>query len=116
MKKMLGKKNQKGMTLVELLAVIVILGLVAAIGTIAVGNIVDNSKTKADERKAEMIEQAARMFILDDNTPTTDGEVTITELVSNGYYEGDGTRPNGATAYTKVTITTTNGAITYNAE
>ena len=40
-------KNQKGLTLIELLAVIVILAIVAAIAVPAIGGIISNSKDKA---------------------------------------------------------------------
>lgn len=76
------KKKQKGMTLVELLAVIVILGIVAAIGTVAIGNIIENSRTDAIERQEDMIEQAARLYYLD-----TDAAGTAANLAD--YYEGD---------------------------
>ena len=36
--------NQKGLTLIELLAVIVILGIIAAIAIPSIGNIIQNSK------------------------------------------------------------------------
>ncbi|MEK4128313.1 prepilin-type N-terminal cleavage/methylation domain-containing protein [Solibacillus sp. FSL W8-0474] len=39
-------KNEKGLSLVELLAVIVILGIIAAIAIPAIGNIVNNSRDK----------------------------------------------------------------------
>ena len=46
MKKLLQKrlKNEKGLTLVELLAVIVILGVIAAIAVPSIGNIIENSR------------------------------------------------------------------------
>ena len=46
MKKFLQKrlKNEKGLTLVELLAVIVILGIIAAIAIPSIGNIVENTR------------------------------------------------------------------------
>ena len=46
MKKFLQKRlnNEKGLTLVELLAVIVILGIIAAIAIPSIGNIIENSE------------------------------------------------------------------------
>jgi len=81
------KKKQKGMTLVELLAVIVILGIVAAIGTIAIGNIIENSREEAKVRTVEMIEEAAKMYYLDnaDNDSATWG----TNVDISDYYDGD---------------------------
>ncbi|MFK5706486.1 prepilin-type N-terminal cleavage/methylation domain-containing protein [Lysinibacillus boronitolerans] len=40
-------KNEKGLTLVELLAVIAILAIVAAIAIPAISNVIDNSRYKA---------------------------------------------------------------------
>ncbi len=45
MKKQLN--NEKGLTLIELLAVIVILAIIAAIAVPAIGKIINNSKEKA---------------------------------------------------------------------
>ena len=44
-------KNQKGFTLVELLAVIVILGIIAAIAIPSIGGIIDKSKEDAHDCK-----------------------------------------------------------------
>ena len=48
MKKFLQKRlnNEKGLTLVELLAVIVILGIIAAIAIPSIGNIIQNVEKK----------------------------------------------------------------------
>ena len=53
MKKFLQKrlKNEKGLTLVELLAVIVILGIIAAIAVPSIGNIIDNSRDKCGKSR-----------------------------------------------------------------
>ena len=40
-------KNEKGLTLIELLAVIVILAVIAAIAMPAIGNVINNQKDKA---------------------------------------------------------------------
>ncbi|MGM0864299.1 MAG: type IV pilin protein [Bacillota bacterium] len=68
MKKML--KNDRGLTLVELLAVIVILGIIAAIAVPSIGNIIE--KSRADAVKAEGIQvlNAAKLFVSSEGIPT----------------------------------------------
>jgi type IV pilus assembly protein PilA len=59
MKKML--KNERGLTLVELLAVIVILGIIAAIAVPSIGGVINNSKKDAKIAEALQIIDAARL-------------------------------------------------------
>ena len=62
MKKLLKKHlNQKGLTLIELLAVIVILAIVAAIAVPAIGGIISNSRDKAVLANASAIVSGARL-------------------------------------------------------
>ncbi len=64
MKKFLQKKlkNEKGLTLVELLAVIVILGIIAAIAVPSIGNIIQNSREKAVLADATNAIEAANLY------------------------------------------------------
>ncbi|MFW6319928.1 MAG: prepilin-type N-terminal cleavage/methylation domain-containing protein, partial [Bacillota bacterium] len=55
-------KNNKGVTLVELLIVIVILGIIAAVSIPAVGNIVDNAQRDAFGAEANNIRSAATTY------------------------------------------------------
>jgi type IV pilus assembly protein PilA len=59
MKKLL--KNERGLTLVELLAVIVILGIIAAIAVPSIGGVIKNSKEDAIVAEALQIIDAARL-------------------------------------------------------
>ncbi|MBP3038110.1 type II secretion system protein [Bacillaceae bacterium Marseille-Q3522] len=54
-------KNERGLTLVELLAVIVILGIVAAIAVPSIGGIIDKSRDDATVAEALQIINAAKM-------------------------------------------------------
>ncbi len=56
-------KNQKGLTLIELLAVIVILGIIAAIAIPSIGNIIDNSKNDAHKADAIQMINAAKLYV-----------------------------------------------------
>jgi type IV pilus assembly protein PilA len=60
-------KEQKGFTLVELLAVIVILGIIAAIAIPAIGNVINNSKEKAQIQEGVQIINAAKYYVADKN-------------------------------------------------
>lgn len=55
-------KNEKGLTLVELLAVVVILGIIAAIAIIAIGNIIDNSRRDGIKSDAIQLINAANLY------------------------------------------------------
>ncbi|SER67341.1 prepilin-type N-terminal cleavage/methylation domain-containing protein [Salisediminibacterium halotolerans] len=85
-------KNQKGLTLVELLAVIVILGIIAAIAVPAIGNIIDNAREDAHESNAESLYNAARLAVTSENETdeTTFSGVSNGDednLVDNGYLD-----------------------------
>ena len=67
MKKCLQKrlKNEKGLTLVELLAVIVILGIIAAIAVPSIGNIIENTRVKAVIADAQNALAAANLYFVE---------------------------------------------------
>lgn len=65
-------KKEKGFTLVELLAVIVILGIIAAIAVPMIGNVINDSKDKAILADAQTILNAAKLkYSTDLNTTGT---------------------------------------------
>lgn len=81
-------KNSKGLTLVELLAVIVILGVIAAIAIPALGGTIQNSKEKADVATYDMIRDAAIRWSMDQQASGLTGNInytTIGSLQTNGY-------------------------------
>lgn len=85
-------KNETGFTLVELLAVIVILGVILAIAVPAIGNIIDNSKSSVDEANCDLISNAARLADLDNNPGDS-----VKDLVDNGYLEKEPKDKDGNT-------------------
>lgn len=90
-KKILNKKllkNQKGLTLIELLAVIVILAIVAAIAIPAIGNIIDNSKLNGVKADAINVLNAANLYYTD-NPDAKDG-VKVSELITAKYLDTAG--------------------------
>ena len=96
-------KNRKGVTLVELLAVIVIMGIIAAIAVPAIGGLISNQKLKAVEAQLVQIEEAARLYAIDNpDGPAVDaGDLT-------GYItfeSGDN--------FDSITFTVSNGTVTF---
>lgn len=81
-------KNEKGLTLVELLAVIVILGIIAAIAVPSIGNIIENSRIKAVKADALNVLSAANIYFTEEEDD--DGSVTIVDLKTAGYLESQG--------------------------
>ncbi|MFL8937636.1 type IV pilin protein [Rossellomorea oryzaecorticis] len=63
-------KNDKGLTLVELLAVIVILGIIAAIAVPSIGGIINKSKDDAKVADALQIISAAKLAQAEDSSKT----------------------------------------------
>ena len=64
-------KNEKGLSLVELLAVIVILAIVAAIAIPAIGNIIESSRVKAAKADAANVFSAAQIYFTENTGVTT---------------------------------------------
>ncbi len=120
-------KNQKGLTLIELLAVIVILGIIAAIAIPSVGNIINNSKYGAIKSDALMILNAAKLYEAENGSePTTgaqvkdyiEGEVTSIDLddegtvfVTDGKFialSGEGVKDTVKVKFTSATVSDIN--------
>lgn len=82
-------KNEKGLSLVELLAVIVILAIIAAIAIPAIGNIIKNTEYKAVKSDALSVINAASIYFADQTDPTKT-TVTIEALKTAGYLDDAG--------------------------
>lgn len=78
-------KNEKGFTLVELLAVIVILGIILAIAIPAIGSIINKAESDTAEQQNELILDAARLA--DVNDEFTSGTTTEFDLIETGYLD-----------------------------
>lgn len=80
-------KNERGLTLIELLAVVVILGIIAAIAITAIGAIIDNSKKDAHIANAKQLANAARLAISSGGFDENKNTFTMKELYDAGYLE-----------------------------
>ncbi|MEK5183672.1 prepilin-type N-terminal cleavage/methylation domain-containing protein [Solibacillus sp. FSL W7-1324] len=100
-------KNEKGLSLVELLAVIVILAIVAAIAIPAIGNIIENSRYNAVKSDAINVLNAAQLYYTDNPGgeaaegssvgAATTTSITVGQLITGKYLETAGKIPEGAT-------------------
>ena len=102
-------KNRKGVTLVELLAVIVIMGIIAAIAVPAIGGLIDSSRGKAVEGNLVTIEEGARLYSLANPTATT---VTLSQLQSGKYVDGTTALAVGGYTFNDMSFGILNGTIT----
>jgi len=93
-------KNKNGFTMMELLAVIVILGIVSTIAILTVTRILKKNKEKALEAKEEIILKQARQYAKDNEEDLfyNSGKryqfyvcdvITIGDLVNAGYIDED---------------------------
>lgn len=105
-KELLNKRlnNEKGLTLIELLAVIVILGIIAAIAVPAIGGIIDNSKYSATKADAINAINAAKLYYLENSSDTS---VTVKELKDQKFLESKGNLTDAMTISSALQISGT---------
>lgn len=94
--------KEEGFTLVELLAVIVILGIIVAIAIPAIGNITGRAEKDADQAEKELIVDAARLYDIENEISEGDDGVSVDTLVDEGYLELRGNDAEGISG--KVTV------------
>lgn len=91
-KKLNALKNQKGMTLVELLAVMVIIGIIAAISIPAIGNLMENSRKDAHISNAQALQESGRLWATSNEAYLTQiftkkSDATVTIKLANGQWD-----------------------------
>ncbi|KYG89150.1 hypothetical protein A0U40_13875 [[Bacillus] sp. KCTC 13219] len=117
-------KNEKGLTLIELLAVIVILAIVAAIAVPAIGNIIENSRVNAAKADATNILNAANIYFAGEGSAATTADkddlqsyvdswgtfsaatdISVSKVDTGNTFTGTSTLANGKTyTFTAVTL------------
>ncbi|WP_188207301.1 type IV pilin protein [Alkalibacillus aidingensis] len=80
-------KNEKGITLVELLAVVVILGIIALIAVPAIANVIEDSRYDSVKATGINIIEAADLYAITNNI--SDDDVDLEDLVDGNYLDGD---------------------------
>ena len=92
-------KNNKGLTLIELLAVIAIIGLLTAIIIPSYNTIKKKAATQTYQNKIELLKTAAYKYGMDNindvkANPSDYEELTISFLIQNGYITSDAKNTN----------------------
>lgn len=92
--KKLFELGNKGMTLIEIMVVVTILGIIAAIVTVNVAGQLDKARVKTAKTQMKAIEQALETYRLDNGSyPTT--EQGLNALVGEGNADGKRMQPGG---------------------
>lgn len=73
--------NKKGVTLVELLAVVVIMGIIAAIAVPTVGGLIQAQRDNAAAASWDQVEEAAKLYAASES----DNSVTLADLIAQEY-------------------------------
>jgi len=80
--------NQKGVTLVELLIVIVVMGVISAFSIVALGDIITNTSQQVDEYNIKLLEDKIELAMADGTLTVKNNRLFNT--VTNRAYGGTG--------------------------
>ena len=113
-------KNKKAFTLVELLAVIIILGIILVLAVPRITTMINKFRTNAEARQKELIANAAEKYMVfetQDIVITYPHNITLAQLETAGYLKKDLTNPKTGkklnNTATKVVVTKTGEALSF---
>ncbi|WP_309386951.1 type II secretion system protein [Cerasicoccus frondis] len=101
----MNKNSKKGFTLVEIMIVVVIIGLLAAMAIPAFQKVREQSREKAITNNLRQIASAGQQYILEIGTE----EATYTDLLNAGYYNP--IQQVAGENYTTITVVEEGGTI-----
>lgn len=84
--------KQNGFTLMELLAAVVLLGIISTIGIVSVSKVIESSHSKFDQKQYDVFVQTAQTYFTDHKkrlplTPMESKEVTLQKLIDEKYLD-----------------------------
>ena len=79
----------KGFTLVELLAVVIVLVMIIGIGIFSVNKILSSSKENLSDTQKRNLEKAAETYNVSEGINEDTECINVSELLSKEYIEGD---------------------------
>ena len=83
------KKKRKAFTLIELLAVIIVLAIIALIAMPIIFNVIENAKLKSMENSAYGVVDAVRLYYMENLMNTDNGEVPLNGSVTTLTLSGE---------------------------
>lgn len=90
-------RNNRGFTLIEILIVVAIIGVLAAIAVPNVTRALQTAKQNADAANIALLENAVNMYFIDTGNWPEEGPGFQTVLVDSGYLKEEVASPLGGT-------------------